>query len=48
MKKVLLVSMEAAFSNAVKTYAGGLGILVGDKLRASQDLGLGITVLTFS
>ncbi|MBR9681307.1 MAG: hypothetical protein GOV00_00745, partial [Candidatus Altiarchaeota archaeon] len=27
---------------------GGLGILVGDKLRASQDLGLGITVLTFS
>ncbi len=48
MKKVLLVSMEAAFENNIRTYAGGLGILVGDKYRASQDMGLDVSVVTFS
>ncbi len=46
--KVLLVSMEGAFFNEARTYAGGLGVLVGDKLRASLELGLDLNVLTFS
>ncbi|MBR9690010.1 MAG: glycosyltransferase [Candidatus Altiarchaeota archaeon] len=45
---ILLVSMEAALWNEVPTYAGGLGILVGDKIRAAQDTGLKMDALTFS
>jgi len=40
--------MEAAIKPKIHTYAGGLGILVGDKLRASEDMGLDVNVLTFA
>ncbi len=45
---ILLVSMEAALKNEVNTYAGGLGILVGDKLRAARDMKLDLDVITFA
>ena len=31
-----------------RTYAGGLGVLVGDKMRAAEALGMDVDVLTFS
>ncbi|MBR9680965.1 MAG: glycosyltransferase [Candidatus Altiarchaeota archaeon] len=46
--KILLASMEAAFENKINTYAGGLGILVGDKVKAAKDLKLNLDVVTFS
>lgn len=46
--KALLVSMEAALESSLPTYAGGLGVLVGDKLKAAWDLKKDIEVLTFS
>src|ERR1035437_6691983 len=41
-------SMEIALDPAMPTYAGGLGILAGDTLRAAADMGLplvGVTLL---
>src|SRR5438093_6889011 len=41
-------SMEIALDEAMPTYAGGLGVLAGDSLRAAADLGLpmlGMTLL---
>lgn len=46
--RVLIVSMEAAVVPEGKTYAGGLGILVGDKMRAAEAVGMEVDVLTFS
>ncbi|MDA3802357.1 MAG: alpha-glucan family phosphorylase [Patescibacteria group bacterium] len=45
--KVAYLSMEIAFDNDVKTFSGGLGILAGDILRASSEIGfpmIGITL----
>ncbi len=42
-------SMEIGLQSAIPTYAGGLGILAGDTLRASADAGIpmvGITLLS--
>ncbi|HMK63114.1 MAG TPA: alpha-glucan family phosphorylase [Acidimicrobiales bacterium] len=39
-------SMEIAVSDSVPTYSGGLGVLAGDHLRASADLGLPIVGVT--
>src|SRR5213594_3970941 len=41
-------SMEIALEEAMPTYAGGLGVLAGDSLRAAADAGLpmlGVTLL---
>ena len=46
--KVLTVSMEAAVENNAHTYSGGLGVLVGDKIRAAQDMKKPVDVITFS
>ncbi len=46
--KVLLASMEAGIWSDVPTYAGGLGVLVGDKLLAARDMGKRVESLTFS
>ena len=46
--KVLTVTMEAALGNDIHTYAGGLGVLVGDKLRAARDMHKYVDVVTFS
>ncbi|HKU22686.1 MAG TPA: alpha-glucan family phosphorylase [Terriglobales bacterium] len=46
--KVAYFSMEIALDPAMNTYAGGLGMLAGDTLRAAADLGVpmvGITLL---
>jgi starch phosphorylase len=37
---VAYFSMEACLESAMPTYSGGLGVLAGDTLRASADLGL--------
>ncbi len=45
---VAYFSMEIGLESAIATYAGGLGILSGDSLRAAADLGIpmvGITLL---
>ena len=42
-------SMEVGFQSAVPTYAGGLGILAGDTLRAAADAGIsmvGVSLLS--
>jgi len=46
--KVLLTCMEAALESDVPTYAGGLGVLVGDKVRAARDMKEQVDALTFS
>jgi starch phosphorylase len=45
---VAYFSMEVGLSPAIPTYAGGLGVLAGDTLRAAADLGVpmvGVTLL---
>lgn len=44
--KIMYASMEIALSKDVNTYNGGLGILAGDTLRSSADLGFQVTGLT--
>ncbi|MBI2957273.1 MAG: alpha-glucan family phosphorylase [Chloroflexi bacterium] len=39
-------SMEVGLDNAVPTYAGGLGVLAGDTLKAAADLGVPMTGVT--
>lgn len=46
--KVAYFSMEIALDPAMNTYAGGLGMLAGDTLRAAADMGVpmvGVTLL---
>ncbi len=46
--KIAYFSMEIALENAIKSYAGGLGVLAGDTLKSAADLKtpmLGITLL---
>ncbi|MBR9679751.1 MAG: alpha-glucan family phosphorylase [Candidatus Altiarchaeota archaeon] len=44
----MLVSYEIGFSSPVKTYAGGLGILAGDILKAAADLKYPLVGLSFA
>lgn len=47
--KIAYFSMEIAINNAIKSYAGGLGVLAGDTLKSAADLStpmLGITLLS--
>lgn len=43
---VAYFSMEVALSEGMPTYAGGLGVLAGDMLRSSADLGLPIVAVS--
>ena len=45
-KIVAYLSMEIAIASEVKTYAGGLGVLAGDILRAASDLNFPMVGLT--
>ena len=38
--RVAFFSMEVAIESSIPTYAGGLGVLSGDVLRAAADLGM--------
>lgn len=40
LKKIAYFSMEFGLSEALPIYSGGLGLLAGDHLKASSDLGL--------
>ncbi|WP_406670163.1 alpha-glucan family phosphorylase [Methanolobus sp. ZRKC4] len=47
-RKIAYFSMEIGLKKEIPTYSGGLGILAGDTIRASADLGLpliGVTLL---
>jgi starch phosphorylase len=44
--RVAYFSMEIALRSEIPTYAGGLGVLAGDTLRASADLGLPLVAVT--
>ncbi len=47
-KKIAYFSMEIALENDIKSYAGGLGVLAGDTLKAAADIKtpmVGITLL---
>ncbi len=46
--KIAYFSMEIALENAIKSYAGGLGVLAGDTLKSAADLQVpmaGVTLL---
>ncbi len=43
---VAYFTMEAALSDELPTYSGGLGVLAGDFLRAAADLGLPVVAVT--
>lgn len=46
--KIAYFSMEIALENAIKSYAGGLGVLAGDTLKSAADLKVpmaGVTLL---
>jgi starch phosphorylase len=45
-KQVAYFSMEIAISNDIYTYSGGLGVLAGDSLRSSADMGLPVVGVT--
>jgi glycogen phosphorylase len=44
--RVAYFSMEIALRNEIPTYAGGLGVLAGDTLRAAADLKLPLVAVT--
>lgn len=44
--RVAYFSMEIALDDAMPTYAGGLGVLAGDTLRAAADLGVPMVGVT--
>lgn len=44
--RVAYFSMEIALRNEIPTYAGGLGVLAGDTLRAAADLRLPLVAVT--
>ena len=44
--RVAYFSMELALSAEIPTYAGGLGVLAGDTVRAGADLGVPMTAVT--
>ncbi len=44
--RIAYFSMEIALRNEIPTYAGGLGVLAGDTLRAAVDLGLPLVAVS--
>ncbi|MFV2015901.1 MAG: alpha-glucan family phosphorylase, partial [Candidatus Heimdallarchaeota archaeon] len=46
-KTIAYLSMEYGIHNSVKIYSGGLGILAGDHLKESSDLGLPLVAVGF-
>jgi len=44
--RVAYFSMEVALGARIPTYAGGLGVLAGDTIRASADLGIPMTAIS--
>ncbi len=44
--RIAYFSMEIAIRNDIPTYSGGLGVLAGDTVRASADLGLPIVAVS--
>ena len=44
--KIAYFSMEVGLNSAIPTYAGGLGMLAGDAIRSSADLGLPLIAVT--
>lgn len=44
--RVAYFSMEIALKNGIRTYAGGLGVLAGDTVRAAADLELPMVAVT--
>ncbi len=45
-QKIAYFSMEIGLTNAIPTYAGGLGTLAGDAIRSSADLKLPLVAVT--
>jgi len=45
-RKIAYFSMEIGLKKEIPTYSGGLGILAGDTIRASADLGLPLVAVT--
>ncbi len=45
-QKIAYFSMEVGLTNAIPTYAGGLGTLAGDAIRSSADLKLPLVAVT--
>ena len=46
LRKIAYFSMEIALDPEIPTYAGGLGVLAGDTLRAGADLKLPMCAVT--
>lgn len=46
--RIAYLSMEIAFDPAIPTYAGGLGVLAGDTVRAAADLALPMVFVTLA
>ncbi len=46
--RIAYFSMEIALRNEIPTYSGGLGVLAGDTMRASADLGLPLVGVTLA
>lgn len=44
--RVAYFSMEIALRNEIPTYAGGLGVLAGDTVRAAADLALPLVAVS--
>ncbi|MBI5137726.1 MAG: alpha-glucan family phosphorylase [Nitrospirae bacterium] len=44
--RIAYFSMEIALRDSIPTYAGGLGVLAGDTVRAAADLGLSMVAVT--
>ena len=45
-RRIAYFSMEIGLSAEIPTYAGGLGILAGDTIRAAADLGVPMVAVT--
>jgi starch phosphorylase len=45
-QRIAYFSMEIALTNAIPTYAGGLGVLAGDTLRSAADLEVPMVAVT--
>ncbi|MDX1622893.1 MAG: alpha-glucan family phosphorylase [Gemmatimonadota bacterium] len=48
MDTIAYFSMEIGLESAIPTYAGGLGVLAGDTVRAAADLGVPMAAITLA
>ena len=46
--RIAYFSMEIGLTSAMPTYAGGLGVLAGDTIRAAADIGLPMVAVSLS